>query len=292
MRCPGYSRFRPGWRLLGLSFFLALGCTRANPAYQGRVTPGDPPELQAPPADGPARLDSGIAARADAAGDVSAPPAAPPDAEGSPPDRTTAPDLAALNPDLPRDTAMLGPLRFVLAGSTDITFRGGNGGSRKIDSCPGDEVLTGYAISVASSNGQNTVWGLRAKCGRVDLGSTEPRTVSIGPPRLLTQRGGTGTVTFDVTCPDNQMVVGFTGRSGSRLDQVGFLCATLSVVGANVVTVSLDSGETLGPFGSPTAGNAFAVPCPAGHVARGHSVNDGVFIDGLGLICGRVTPMP
>jgi hypothetical protein len=112
--------------------------------------------------------------------------------------------------------------------------------------------------------------------------------VTAAPEAPLPTRGTTGTVTFNQTCPDNQVVVGFQGRSSLVLDQVGFICAplTISRVGTRY-SLALGSTTELTSAGG-TGGTAFVEPCPDGQIARGTNVTiyGAGFVGAFGLICG------
>jgi hypothetical protein len=85
-------------------------------------------------------------------------------------------------------------------------------------------------------------------------------------------------------CPPNQVVVGFSGRSGLSLDQVSFACAHWHVASSGQTLVS-EASSLLAPVGG-TGGSAFDDACPPGRLARGINLRADQWIDAFGLACG------
>jgi hypothetical protein len=172
------------------------------------------------------------------------------------------------------------------------------------DRCPNNQVLIGYAGTLRDDvHRVNDVpviqlASLVAICGTVTLTATG--TVTITPSSGLTPRGTEGpTGTFSQICPTDQVVVGSAGRSGTIIDQIGFVCASLGNSASGCCCSALSAGATYAftPVGG-TGGSAYSDSCPQGQVALGQSLYTATstkhageeWVSRFGLLCG--TPMP
>jgi hypothetical protein len=90
---------------------------------------------------------------------------------------------------------------------------------------------------------------------------------------------------WSMTCPNDEVVVGFYGRSGLILDQLGLVCGALSIEGTSVI---VEETVSIGPFGG-NGGSPFGEGCPAGQIARGNDlmVTDGAWVNAFALVCGE-----
>ena len=121
--------------------------------------------------------------------------------------------------------------------------------------------------------------------------SGPPHPPSIGPVR--------GTP-FSAMCKADQVVVGFFGREGFSLDQVGFRCAPLSIdMGPPATLVRGPTDPSLlGPWPSTMGGLEFAEECGIAlgvvGVATGYSVryDDITWIYEADLHCTRPRLIP
>jgi hypothetical protein len=95
------------------------------------------------------------------------------------------------------------------------------------------------------------------------------------------------------TCPANEVMVGFTGRSGAFLDQLVFSCAPLTAASEALGTaLTPGTAAALAPVGGG-GGMPFAqIACPAGQVASGSLVRTGDYLDAVSLICSRASIAP
>jgi hypothetical protein len=172
------------------------------------------------------------------------------------------------------------------------------------DRCPSNQVLIGYAATLRddvyqSNNTPVTQLGsLVAICGTVNVGAAGEVTVT--PASGLDPRGTDGALgTSSQICPTNQVVVGFAGHSGTIIDQIGFVCASLSSTAAACCCSALITGSTYAftPVGG-TGGSAYSESCPSGQVALGQRLYTATttkhageeWVSLFGLLCA--TPMP
>jgi hypothetical protein len=260
-----------------------LGCTVPNPAFL-RTRPDADLDDQT---GGALVVDAARAADTRrVAADVGL--RATPDLEPAPPDlAASVPDLAPA-PDLAPDAAR-GPRSLVLANGGGTGAHGGTGGVARSGACPGDQVLIGYRGSLGNDNGGSQVlYSLAASCGELVVTGGNPYSVTVVARGTLPEVGGSGTTRFTSLCPANQVIVGFSGRAGTFLDRLQLQCAPLSITGTATLSVLVGAPTALTRYGG-TGGTAFQDACPAGHVARGHSINEGSLIDSLAFTCAAPT---
>jgi hypothetical protein len=172
------------------------------------------------------------------------------------------------------------------------------------DRCPNNQVLMGYAATLRDDvyQSNNTpvtqLASLVAICGTINVGATGQVTVT--PASGLDPRGTDGAAgTSSQICPANQVVVGFAGHSGAIIDQIGFVCASLSSTASACCCNPLTIGSTYAftPVGG-TGGSVYSESCPRGQVALGQSLYTATttkhageeWVSFFGLLCA--TPMP
>jgi hypothetical protein len=160
----------------------------------------------------------------------------------------------------------------------DVTFN---------DGCPQGGPVIGYAGYV-DTRAPVSVGRIATLCGKVAVQSSPSgcRAV-VSAASTLPMRGDIGDSAFTQLCPTGQVVIGFAGRSGVYLDQVGFECAPLVLSSSRAgYVVSIGAATPLTPAGG-NGGTAFQDACPAGQVARGTNVAivDQI-VEAIGLSCG------
>jgi hypothetical protein len=168
--------------------------------------------------------------------------------------------------------------------------RGGDGGIAHSDQCPANEAVIGYQGDVTDADaGLQTpvVSRIRTVCGTLSLDGTASNQVLVGPGATLPLRGLYSGPPWSQVCPANQVVVGFGGRSGDYLDQIGFECGHwVASASGGGTSFTMDTNTTLMPAGGD-GGSAFpAVACPPGQMAIGTELRSGLFVDAFSLVCG------
>jgi hypothetical protein len=179
------------------------------------------------------------------------------------------------------------PVLVTLDGESETTQQGGTTGTPYVDTCPGDQVVIGFqGFLTAPSVGLTLVGAIQAHCGSLVLVGVAPDSVATVAGPTLPIRGSSITDPWTQTCPANQVVVGFFGRSGADLDQVAFQCApwTPADGGSDVLSIGSTTVTSSGAGGD--GGLPFEDMCPTGQVARGTSLRAGSWIDAFGLVCG------
>jgi hypothetical protein len=260
---------------------LALGCSRPNPAYRIGTAEQDATAVEAarPPVDRPDEPDA-PKPPVDVPADVAVPADASMSGDGPPDGRSDA--MAGAVADAPAPALF----RLVLSGVNVTVQHGGPAGTGHSEDCSDNQALVGYTGIVAVTGGGASVIGsLQGQCGELVITGSGPPVVEVHAGTALPTRGrGVGTA-FSAVCPANQVLVSFFGRGGSFLDQLGLQCAPLTITGDAAMKVVIGSPTSLGPFGG-MGGTTFSDGCGADQIARGQLLNDGAYVDSLGLACG------
>jgi hypothetical protein len=88
-------------------------------------------------------------------------------------------------------------------------------------------------------------------------------------------------------CGNDQVVVGFNGQSGARIDQIAPICAPLVIGGAApnfTLSIGTPSPPLLG-LGGPGGGTFGPYNCPAKQVVVGHTGRTSDYVDAFGFLC-------
>jgi hypothetical protein len=118
----------------------------------------------------------------------------------------------------------------------------------------------------------------------LQLSPSAPYAISVSSGATLPLHGLKGQILWASTCPPNQVVVGFGGRSGLYVDQLLLRCAPL-VVNGPPYTIARGTITALPPVGG-TGGQPFpTTDCSAGQVATVSRILAGDYIDAFGLSC-------
>jgi hypothetical protein len=107
---------------------------------------------------------------------------------------------------------------------------------------------------------------------------------------LATRGTQTGSISQTAMCPPDQVIVGFSGRSGNLVDSLVFSCAPLVISGTSPsFTLSIGATSETSSIGGP-GGTPFApLACPANTIAVGHSGRSNQDVQAFGLVCARPT---
>src|SRR5262245_29129771 len=167
----------------------------------------------------------------------------------------------------------LRPTGVMLGASTPSTQQAPSpAGTTFTQSCAVNEVIIGYMGTVDVPDAAvNYLRNFRAICARPSVTATMPYDVRMTQAETLAVIGSqVGSIMQTATCPTNQVVVGFTGRSGGVIDALSFVCAPLVISGVSpTFTLSIGGTSVTGAIGGP-GGSPFAqINCPAGRVAVG-----------------------
>jgi hypothetical protein len=175
----------------------------------------------------------------------------------------------------------------VLGGQSLTGQQGGDGGTAYTDLCPGNQAVIGYQGFVTGPEiGLTIIGAIQGVCGELSLGGG---SVTTDAGATLPMRGTTQDVPWTQMCPADEVVVGFSGRSGAALDQVAFECAPWTASN-DVDGGALSAGTivTLTPAGGD-GGSPYEDTCPSGQLARGSNLRAGNWVDAFGLVCGTPT---
>lgn len=154
--------------------------------------------------------------------------------------------------------------------------------------CGLNEVVTGYTITTEGHEAGQQLQSLQGHCARlaVDWGSTLRVTTAASAPTAAA--GMTGGVEQSQACPEGEMVVAFSGRSGSDIDQIAIVCAPLIIDGAYPhYRLSLGAAEPQPGIGNLGGAPFSEISCPLGQVAVGDEGRAGTIVNTVGLLCGE-----
>jgi hypothetical protein len=161
-----------------------------------------------------------------------------------------------------------------------------SGGQPHTDPCPAGQAVIGYQGQL-HPNGYHGQ--LQAQCGKfaVSGSGNGPYSFTITAGDLTTLEGlqGDGNV-WKLACPANQVVVGFTGRSGALLDFLAPDCAPITIAGSpGNFSVSVGTAAAIPGVGDQGGATFPDIPCPAGMVATENHLRAGDGIDAFGIGC-------
>jgi hypothetical protein len=171
---------------------------------------------------------------------------------------------------------------------------GGIMGPSYTDDCPAGQVVRGYAGEILNSTANGGLDWLQVLCGTlsvVNTGSSCEVVVSAGT--TLPMRGNAvGDPPLQQTCPANQVVVGFHGRSGDWIDQFAVDCAPLVITkfGASYQVSQGPVTSYPATQGNPAGGSPYADLCPSDQAAGGTVIRLRVtYPNQIALSCTSVT---
>jgi hypothetical protein len=185
------------------------------------------------------------------------------------------------------------PRAFVLSGETNTPQPGGEGGTSYLDICPNGQVVIGYNGSLNSTallkDGMpiTIIGSIQTVCGKVSVDDPAATLATIVPGDTLDSRP-MKTNSWQSVCPENKVVIGFTGGSGVAFDKVAFQCTQLRITrGPSGDVVSADTSTIqLLPANGGDAGSAlYSEVCPDGKIAQGSNIRAGAWVDAFGLVC-------
>jgi subtilisin family serine protease len=247
-----------GYRLVTSATAVAAGCLSGSVAYEGNAT---------------------TFSKAFAAGTLYA--------------RLCAKDgLGTFGAGLAASVVLKAPAHAAVLSGVDATGLAGNatGGTSYQDACPAGQALVGFVGSLSQATTAAVHRQIGGVCGTLQVTGT---AVSVNQGSSLPARGKVGVSAWSRTCPANQVVVGFAGRSGLLVDQLTFTCAPLAASAATVgAPLTVGVATSLAAVGG-TGGTAFAaIKCPAGEMARASSVRTGDNLAAFSLLCSKATVGP
>jgi hypothetical protein len=179
------------------------------------------------------------------------------------------------------------PVSVVWTGPSPTPQVGTPEGTPFDDACPGDQAIIGFRGSVQDV-GVFLVSSIQSLCGQLLLASATATEVSVVPGATLPERGVPSGTTWSQMCPRDQMVVGFWGRSGRSLDQVGFDCAGVRVSRGASNDYVLAVNTTISELSPPNGGDGgmpFRASCMPGQIALTANINAGDWVYAFGLTC-------
>jgi len=155
------------------------------------------------------------------------------------------------------------------------------------DECPNGAALVGFQGSI-DDVGVVLVSSIQGFCGKLAIASPTAAEVSVTLDSTLPQRGLATNASWTQICPRDQVVVGFYGRSGNSLDQVGFDCAHVRASPNATGDWALSVDSTISELSPPNGGDGgqpYRARCDSGQVARVVNVNIDQWVQAFGWTC-------
>jgi hypothetical protein len=166
---------------------------------------------------------------------------------------------------------------------------GGDGGEPYVDTCPAGEVVIGYRGEVLPPDSGLiiVVSRIQALCGAIVLDGGASNQVSFTASSQLPERGMVAGPSWSDVCDADEVIVGFSGRSGQYVDQLAFQCAHWIISNGDGGPVLTMNGTTSLPAVGGEGGSPFPpAACPTGQMAIGNALRAGFWLDAFSLVCG------
>lgn len=202
------------------------------------------------------------------------------------PDLPEDPDQTE-DPDLPEEPEMVSsPVGIVLGEELSVLpMVGGAGGDAYSDACAPGQVLVGLG-GYFDDRGWHGM--MAAGCAPLEFSEMDDGSfvVGVGEWTATPMHGSAGQQPWISECPENEMMVGFSGRAGLLLDKVQIACAAFEVV-ETTEGFALVAGEPhfLDAVGADGGAAFDPIMCESGSVATVVDMRAGESIDALGVSC-------
>ncbi len=184
-----------------------------------------------------------------------------------------------------------GPVGFAFGLPFATPLRGSaDNGTQADDRCMEGQVLVGLEGHVGGM-GENWLRGLRGRCGTLELTHDEGMfgvRVVEGDPLGFRGNGGTE-INGEARCPDDHVVVGFSGMSGAFIHRLALLCAPISIVDqGGTPTVEVGEASPTESFGGEGGASFDQATCGADAVALITNIRFENHVDAFGLGCAQL----
>jgi hypothetical protein len=153
--------------------------------------------------------------------------------------------------------------------------------------CMPGEVVVGYTGSEDGTANTNQLQSLQGFCATLSVRGTSTLEVSTIPSDSMPMVGlAAGSVSQTQMCPDGEMVVAFSGRSGSDIDQIAIVCAPIVIEGTYPhYRMSIGEPDQRPPVGNGGGAPFDVIACPIGQVAIGDEGRASTIVNTFGLLC-------
>jgi hypothetical protein len=180
-------------------------------------------------------------------------------------------------------------VEVVLVNGQSTVQVGGDGGNPYTDTCPMGQVVIGYrGDMLAPDSGLIVVVSrIQTLCGAIVVDETAADPVSITPGFALPERGRYAGPSWSESCAGNEVVVGFSGRTGQYVDQLAFQCGHWVLSNADGGPVlTMNATDSLPAVGGDGGSPIPLAACPTGQMAIGSALRAGFWLDAFSLQCG------
>jgi hypothetical protein len=157
--------------------------------------------------------------------------------------------------------------------------------------CLSGEVVIGYRGTADGVDPVNQLRSVQGWCAALSVVGVTTLQVIATPSETMPLVGTTpGNVEQTQTCPSNEVVVAFAGRSGSDIDQIAVVCAPIVIRGTYPnFQLSIGDRDPRPPIGNAGGAPFGEIACPAGQVTVGDEGRAATIINTFGLLCANPT---
>jgi hypothetical protein len=157
--------------------------------------------------------------------------------------------------------------------------------------CKPDEVVIGYRGTAPGVEPTNQIQSIQGSCAALSVIGTTTLQVNAIPAGVMPLVGNTeAPVEQSQVCPGNGIVVAFSGRSGSDIDQIAIICAPIVIRGTYPnFQLSIGSRDQRPPIGNEGGVPFSEIACPDGQLAIGDEGRAATIINTFGLLCSTPT---
>jgi hypothetical protein len=157
--------------------------------------------------------------------------------------------------------------------------------------CKPGEVVIGYRGTAPGVEPANQIQTVQGSCAALSVAGTTTLQVNTIPAGVMPLVGDTEALVEQTQmCPGNEVVVAFSGRSGSDIDQIAIICAPIIIRGTYPnFQLSIGSADQRPPIGNEGGVPFGEIACPVGQVAIGDEGRAATVINTFGLLCSTPT---
>lgn len=169
----------------------------------------------------------------------------------------------------------------------------------------GFDLCNGNCVDVGSYMSDSSRCG---SCGNACLAGTMCQRGFCGAPPASTfpafeastgrspAMGGVGGVAGVDICPEPYRLTGLALTTNSRgsdavIASVAAICTKVELSGSRELVSTFRSPSVLGARGTPIPANSFELNCPSGYTVMGLTGRADIYVNAIGLLCGKSTSM-
>lgn len=177
------------------------------------------------------------------------------------------------------------------------TCKASGQGTQFLDACPSPQVLVGFRglLQNVPNTNQDFHARFQALCGTLSLDADgEQCHVHVQEGSTLAERGLDGTEEWERRCLADEVLVGFSAKTGSNIDQLTFFCAPVFIeLFSSGYSIIRGPSSALAPAGKGGGSLNFGpLECPEGALATIAHIETTRSLISFGLGCQAPSPAP